>query len=111
MRVLAALLLALTPPAALSAQAPDRGRHLFDLTCARCHGGDGNGGERGPGIVARLALRGDASLAALVREGLPAAGMPGLPMAEADARDLVSFLRTLRPARGAPPRRARVETT
>jgi mono/diheme cytochrome c family protein len=30
----------------------ERGNELFDLNCARCHGGDANGGEYGPSIVA-----------------------------------------------------------
>ena len=31
------------------------GRAQYDQFCARCHGGDGRGGQMGPGIVARLA--------------------------------------------------------
>ncbi|HEV7500002.1 MAG TPA: c-type cytochrome, partial [Vicinamibacteria bacterium] len=93
------------------AQAPDTGRRWYDGSCARCHGGDGNGGEKGPGIVTRLDARDDDALAALVRSGLPAAGMPAFEVPEPDLRELVAFLRTLRPSRALAPVRARVETT
>ncbi len=59
------------------AQPPDAGRRQYGLACSRCHGGDGNGGELGPGIVTRLFARDDEGLPTLVRDGLPAAGMPG----------------------------------
>ena len=58
----------------------------------------------GPGIVARLALRNDAELSALIRDGLPAKGMPGHPLPDADLATLVAFARTLRPGRDAPAR-------
>ncbi len=53
----------------------DTGRRRYERLCANCHGADGHGGELGPAIVERLALRSDEQLATLVREGLPAAGM------------------------------------
>ncbi len=93
------------------AQSPDAGRHQYESVCSRCHGGDGNGGELGPAIVTRLAARNDAQLAVLVRDGLPSAGMPGFPVAEQEMRELVAFLRTLRPKRGGAPTRAAVTTT
>ncbi len=77
------------------------GKTQFLRTCARCHGADGQGGEMGPGIVARLALRTDDELAVLVRDGLPAKGMPGSGLAPPDLTALVAFARTLRPGRTA----------
>jgi alcohol dehydrogenase (cytochrome c) len=65
----------------------------------------------GPGIVRRLALRSDESLAVLVREGLPARGMPGSPIDAAELADLVAFARTLRVGRAESPKRVRVETS
>lgn len=64
----------------------------------------------GPAIVGRLPARGDDDLAALTRTGLPGAGMPGFPVTDAQARDLVAFLRTLR-AEGTEPVRATVQLT
>jgi alcohol dehydrogenase (cytochrome c) len=82
------------------AQDAVRGRTLFDLHCARCHGGDANGGQYGPGIATRMALRSDADLALLIREGIPQRGMPPTPLSDADDRALGAFLRTLRPREG-----------
>ena len=69
----------------------------------------GNGGELGPNIVSRVPLRTDQELADVVRDGLPAAGMPafaGMPTSE--ATDLIRFLRTLRPREGSGPSRAKL---
>ena len=97
--------------AAPLAHGSDAGRRQYERICGRCHGGDGNGGEHGPGIVSRLAARSDAALAALVREGLPAAGMPGFRIPDVDMQELVAHLRTLRPRRGSLPPPATVRTT
>ncbi|PYQ25279.1 MAG: hypothetical protein DMF81_02725 [Acidobacteria bacterium] len=106
-----AVLVALPWTAAAFAQAPEAGRRQFETTCASCHGGDGNGGERGPAIVTRLALRRDDELATFLREGLPAAGMPGFPIPDREMRELIAFLRTLRPKEGWPPAPITVQTT
>ena len=55
------------------------------------------GGERGPAIVSRIALRNDADLFALLRDGVPAAGMPGTNATPKELQDLIAHLRTLRP--------------
>ncbi|MBK9167604.1 MAG: PQQ-dependent dehydrogenase, methanol/ethanol family [Bryobacterales bacterium] len=102
-----ALLITLAIPLA----AQDAGRRSYERRCAACHGGDGNGGERAPGVVTKLPARSDADLAALIRQGLPGAGMPGANVPDGEMRDLVSFLRGLRPRRFAPPKRLSVRTT
>ncbi|TDI45519.1 MAG: pyrrolo-quinoline quinone [Acidobacteria bacterium] len=89
----------------------DAGRRHHERLCARCHGDDGLGGELGPPIVARVALRSDEQLATLIRDGLPSSGMPGVAVTDAELRALVPFLRTLRPRRGAGLTRVTVETT
>jgi alcohol dehydrogenase (cytochrome c) len=111
MRLSAAVLGALISTGAALAQTPDAGRRQYEAVCARCHGADGNGGELGPGIATRLAERNDAQLAALVREGLPGAGMPGFAIPDHEMGPLVAFLRTLRPRYGSGPPRVVVETT
>jgi alcohol dehydrogenase (cytochrome c) len=93
------------------AQSPDPGRGQYESLCSRCHGADGNGGELGPGILTRLLARSDDELAALVREGWPAAGMPGFALPDPQMRELVGFLRGLRPRRGTAPERVSVEIT
>jgi alcohol dehydrogenase (cytochrome c) len=101
------LLFAGTAPA----QPSNAGRRHYERLCARCHGGDGNGGEMGPAIARQLVTRTDADLAALIHDGRPAAGMPGFPVAAGTMRELIAFLRTLKPRDGAPPSRVTVETT
>ena len=98
------------PPAAVS---PERGRALFATWCASCHGAGG----RGDGPLARelpaalmdltrpnfLLLREgpgapplDASLARLVRHGLPPTTMPGHEyLTDQEVADLVAWVRTL----------------
>ncbi len=78
-----------------SVQNPDPGRQTFEVRCARCHGADGNGGEMGPPIASRLAARDDQQLASLIRDGLPAQGMPPSRIADPEVADLLKFLRTV----------------
>ena len=92
-------------------QDADPGRVVFEKTCARCHGADGNGGELGPAIVRRLAQRDDQQLAALVREGLPGTAMPPSHVNDAEMPQLTRFLRTLQRRPGRPLVRMKVQTT
>jgi alcohol dehydrogenase (cytochrome c) len=103
MRVLTIILLAVVGAVPCEGQDIPRGRVVYDQLCARCHGGDATGGQSGPGIVTRLALRADADLALLIREGIPQRGMPPSALSDADAASLVAHLRTLRPREGVLP--------
>jgi alcohol dehydrogenase (cytochrome c) len=89
-------------PASIAlAQSLDPGSQVFVNRCAACHGTDGNGGELGPAITARVPSRTDEDLASLFRQGLPSAGMPAFPsLSDADIRELIRYLRTLRPRSG-----------
>ena len=83
MRLLAFVMLASALTAARQAPAPavsEGGQRVFEQFCSKCHGADGRGGERGPNIIERLAFRNDNELAALIRDGLPSAGMPGMAL-------------------------------
>ena len=82
------------------AQRSSAGRNHFENRCATCHGGDGAGGEHGPTIIARLFDLDDANLTRLIRQGLPARGMPPSTIDDGELKELVSFLRTIRPRRG-----------
>lgn len=75
----------------------EAGRKQFESLCAGCHGADGAGGERGPSIVApgRRRTRSPEELRELVRNGIPAAGMPGFALPEAQLQELVAFVRSL----------------
>ncbi len=87
---------------ALTLHAAPEGELHYRQRCAGCHGANALGGERGPAIVSRLAIRNDADLATLLRNGFPAAGMPGTNLSTQEMRDLIAHLRTLRPARDLP---------
>ena len=90
--------------AAPLAQTAAPGRVQFERLCAVATAPT-RAAAMGPGIVSRLALRTDDELATLVRDGLPAKGMPGHALVDADMQALVAYARTLRPgARRAPAR-------
>ena len=89
-------LLSFLIPAALLAQDASPGRKSFEVRCARCHGGDGNGGEMGPPIGARVAARDDKALAELIHVGIPNRGMPPSMVNEPELGSLIGFLRTIR---------------
>ena len=114
MRILVAGLglLAMVPVTAIVGQDVEAGRKVFESRCARCHGGDGNGGEMGPPITLRLTSRNDEQLAAFIHEGVPLRGMPPQDVAGAELTDLVRFLRTIqRQPESRPVVRLSVQTT
>jgi alcohol dehydrogenase (cytochrome c) len=112
MRVSIALLFALLANSANAAQSPDPGRVVYASRCAGCHGSDGDGGELGPSITMRVPARTDEDLTTLFHEGLPMAGMPAFPgLTDAEVRDLIHFLRTLRPREGSGPVRTKILLT
>jgi alcohol dehydrogenase (cytochrome c) len=79
----------------VSAQDTTPGRVIFEARCARCHGGDGSGGEMGPAIRTRLADRSDEQIAKLIHDG--AGAMPPIQVGDAEMAPLVRFLRSLQP--------------
>jgi alcohol dehydrogenase (cytochrome c) len=82
------------------------GGETFVSRCAGCHGTDGNGGELGPAITSRVLLRSDEDLMAVIRGGIPAAGMPAFAtLSAAESSDLVRYVRSLQPRNGSPPPR------
>ncbi|MBI4910388.1 MAG: PQQ-binding-like beta-propeller repeat protein [Acidobacteria bacterium] len=85
------LWLAVLPGYAADAEA---GRKQYAARCAMCHGADGAGGERGPGITAKLD-RPDLELMKLIADGLPAKGMPPTNADGGQVRDIIAFLRTI----------------
>jgi alcohol dehydrogenase (cytochrome c) len=89
------VLLVLSPGLPALAQAPDPGRQAFEIRCARCHGADGNGGEMGPAIAARSSSLNDQQLAKVIRDGVPAKGMPPSIVEAPEMADLLKFVRTL----------------
>jgi PQQ-dependent dehydrogenase (methanol/ethanol family) len=84
-------------PQAIDSQLINAGKRSFEAHCAACHGADGRGGERGPGIVATSSARRRSSeeLSELIRKGVPAGGMPGFDLPVEENRALVAFIRSL----------------
>jgi alcohol dehydrogenase (cytochrome c) len=112
--MLPSLLMVISGLLASTAQDVDRGRQPFEDRCARCHGADGNGGDMGPPIALRLAARDDQQLAGLIRDGLPARGMPPSRVSDPEMDDLLRFLRTIQRRGAAAPaaiRRLQLQTT
>src|SRR5689334_10600827 len=100
--VLCVLLVLFAAPA--YAQATDPGRLIFTSRCASCHGSNGGGGELGPSIVMRVPARSDEELTSVIHQGLPTAGMPAFAnLSATETRDLIAFLRSLRPREGSGP--------
>ena len=109
MRIAIFLFCALLPSSIAAAQSADAGRQVFVSRCAGCHGSDGNGGELGPAITARVPSRTDEDLTSLFKQGLPAAGMPAFPsLTDTETGDLIRYLRTLRPRTGSGPVRTKI---
>lgn len=85
----------------LAALAQDRGpgQRAFESHCAICHGGDAHGTDRAPAIYNKTAARDNASITAVIRNGLPG-GMPAIPVPDDELAPLIAYLRTLQPAPG-----------
>jgi len=90
-----------------------RGKSVFEGKCATCHGLDGRGGEHGPDIVRRAAVKAlsNDALLDLIHEGITEAGMPGFPsLSDEEGQALVAYLRFMQgrssanPATGDPAR-------
>lgn len=83
-----------------------QGRRRFETRCGGCHGADGTGGERAPAIDSgdRERLDSEDSVRALIRNGIPDAGMPPFNVPEPELSQLVAFVRSrVTPARESMP--------
>src|SRR5918992_4035812 len=95
------LLLAVRPDAhehAGPAQEPAADvKQLFELQCGSCHGSDGRGAERGPDIVAtrRAAGRSAAEIERVIRQGIPAGGMPPSTLPDTEISALARYVRSM----------------
>ena len=80
------------------------GRRDFERLCSACHGADGRGGERAPGIF--RVPRSPDELRTIVRNGVPAKGMPAFPLPDEELDRVVAYAITLRPRGRVEPARA-----
>lgn len=74
------------------------GRKSYETHCAMCHGLDAKGGEHAPGIANSrdVQSRSDAALMQLIRQGIPAGGMPSFrSLPDGEIASIVKYLRSL----------------
>jgi PQQ-dependent dehydrogenase (methanol/ethanol family) len=92
------ILLAFLIVASAAAQSVPAAKKRFSVLCAACHGADGTGGERGPAIVGRSESRSHslAELRDLIRNGIPAAGMPAFSLPAAQLDEIAAYVHALR---------------
>jgi putative heme-binding domain-containing protein len=82
----------------------ERGSQTYLLSCASCHGPNGDtvpGVSLGSGMYRRATT--DQELVALVRRGIPGTAMPPTSLSEAEALQVVAYLRSLPAAAGPAP--------
>src|SRR2546426_688973 len=79
-----------------SGQNVETGKKQFEARCAGCHGADGAGGERGPGIVdIRPGRRRSQNLREIINNGIPDAGMPPFKLSDSEMEATLAFLGSL----------------
>ncbi|MGH9684356.1 MAG: c-type cytochrome [Candidatus Acidiferrales bacterium] len=86
-------------PKSSSSPSPAVGRTEFISACSGCHGLDGRGGEHAPDIATKpdVQQKSDGELFAIVRDGIPSAGMPAFRalLDAARIKATVDYLRVL----------------
>jgi putative heme-binding domain-containing protein len=72
------------------------GRAVFAAQCQVCHG-DGHGTERGPNLADNRRVRAQTreELLAVIRDGIPASGMPAFNLSAAELGAVADFVRSL----------------
>jgi alcohol dehydrogenase (cytochrome c) len=86
----------------LHAQRPDAGQRAYEERCLGCHGQDGNGGARGPGIVNLRQFRATTvdQVRDVILKGIASAGMPAFPISNEEAGGIAAHVMSLRTSLG-----------
>ncbi len=77
----------------------DRGKAIYGVNCAFCHGSDARGGEGGPNLIRSQLVLNDQKgevIAPVVQNGRSDAGMPKLDLTAAQISDIATFLHSFR---------------
>ena len=77
----------------------DRGKALYGVHCTFCHGSDARGGEGGPNLIRSQLVLNDKNgetIAPVVQNGRPDAGMPKFDLSRAQIADIAAFLHSFR---------------
>jgi mono/diheme cytochrome c family protein/small nuclear ribonucleoprotein (snRNP)-like protein len=84
------------PPA--DPAAVERGKGVYTVNCAFCHGSDARGGEGGPNLLRSQLVLDDIKgegFAPVVQNGRPDGGMPKFDLAIAQISDIAAFLHSI----------------
>ncbi len=79
----------------------DRGKAVYGVNCAFCHGSDAGGGEVGPNLLRSSVVLSDMSgelIAPLVHGSRADKGMPRIDMTDAQVSDVAAWLHSLKVA-------------
>src|SRR5947209_16487632 len=77
----------------------DRGKALYGVNCAFCHGSDARGGEGGPNLLRSALVLNDKNgelITPVVQNGRPDGGMPKLNLTAAQVGDIAAFVHSSR---------------
>src|SRR4051812_34096140 len=90
------LLSAVIGPASVLAQAPENPdiKQTYARLCSGCHGDDARGTQQGPGLAGSASVRRRSvqSLRTVIRNGVPAAGMPAFDLPAATLDSLAAMI-------------------
>jgi mono/diheme cytochrome c family protein len=79
----------------------ERGRALYSLNCAICHGADTRGGDGGPSLLRSGVVLDDRHgelIASIVQNGRPDRGMPKFAFSTEQVSDMAAFIHTFKAA-------------
>ncbi len=77
----------------------ERGKTLYGINCAFCHGSDARGGETGPNLLRSQLVLNDQHgelMIPVVQNGRPERGMPKLDLTVAQIRDVAAFIHSFK---------------
>ena len=77
----------------------DRGKALYGVNCAFCHGSDARGGEGGPNLLRAQLVLDDQNgelITPVVQNGRPDRGMPALNLTKPQVADVAAFIHSFR---------------
>ncbi len=89
----------------ISAEAPAdpavvaRGKAVYDINCALCHGEDARGGDNGPNLIRGAVVMNDQNgelIGPVLQDGRAAEGMPKFDFTAAQVSDISAFLHSFR---------------
>jgi cytochrome c oxidase cbb3-type subunit 3 len=86
-----------------------RGKAIYDINCALCHGEDARGGDNGPNLIRGEVVMNDRNaelIGPVLRDGRAAEGMPKFDFTSAQVSDISTFLHSF-PVGGYDPSRNR----